>query len=517
MSGARTAVGAVAFSTGKLGGISPEYTCWSGIARCPNGDLLYMTCHTAAGELGVVTANAANDFIRCPAGANPLVAGNWVREVRSGLRAGLQEQWLGSFTDDDGTFMLMTGLVNVGFTSFESPDPEWYQQLYTGTSTDNGTTWSSAHLVHFTRADDSPWNILGRDGDGEQDLELTGGFVQLPDKSIIAPLTVVPSQATVPIGGTGNVRGTAWQCLVRTTDRGVTWKEYGGVPFPVQVDWQFAEASLFWTPAGRLCCMARVKEVPLAEPDDYGMWVNFSDDEGATWGTPQKAFGSSASRPMEVVGPEGDILVGYRSVIGSPGAELSGPTKWRQSWDDGITWNVATTMPLVPLGISAYGQGIVLDDTPGVDGNIGIMYQEEGGAPQQGVAYLTTFTKPAGWVPTAAGYGDNVSSGYGTGEAYAQPATLTIDPASTAWEQIDTQIIVRVTADGPSTVEATIEGSAGGLVRFRGADADLFQVSLDGTTWASAVDVPAGDTTIHLRVTPEAPGTTLTAEIGVPV
>ena len=518
MAGARTAVGAVAISTGKLGGISPEYTVFSGLTKCPNGDLLYMTAQTPLGELGIVTGANTNAFIRCPAGANPLIAANWTRQSRVGFRDGIQECWLRSFVDGSGSFMLASGNLDVGFTSFSSPDPNWYQQLYTATSADNGLTWSSANFVRFKRADNSDWNIYGRDGSGEQDLEMTGGFVQLADQSVLAPLTVVPRQLAGGITPTGGVRGVAWQALVRSTDRGITWKEYGGVPFPLVDGWQFAEASLFWLPSGRLACMARVKEVPLAEPDDYGMWINWSDDAGLTWGTPVKAFGSSASRPMEVVGPEGDIIVGYRSVVGSPGSEISGPTKWRQSWDEGETWSAATTMPLTPLGVSCYGQGVVLNDTAGVDGNIGIMYQEENfGSPQYGVAYFATFTAPSGWAGAAAGYGNSTSAGYGDAEAYTVTAALAVDPASTAFEQIDTEIIVRVVATSPTQTAVVFSSPGGGLVRFAGADANRFEVSLDGTTWAATVDIPAGDTSGYLRVSPVAPGTTLTAQIGVPV
>lgn len=119
--------------------------------------------------------------------------------------------------------------------------------------------------------------------------------------------------------------------------------------------------------------------------------------------------------------------------------------------------------------------------------------------------------------PGAEGYGNTTSSGYGEATAYTPPsASLAIDPASTAWEQIGTTIIVRVTAD-PSIVSVVFTSSAGGLVRFGGADADLFEVSLDGTTWVSMVDIPVGETDGFLRVTPETPGTTLSADIGVPV
>lgn len=114
------------------------------------------------------------------------------------------------------------------------------------------------------------------------------------------------------------------------------------------------------------------------------------------------------------------------------------------------------------------------------------------------------------------GYGESISSGYGAATAYTPPsASFTIDPASTAWEQIDTSIIVRVTSD-PSTVTATVGSTEGGLVRFRGTNASLFAVSLDGSTWLPHLDVAAGETTVYLRVTPAEPDTTLSAEIGAP-
>lgn len=116
----------------------------------------------------------------------------------------------------------------------------------------------------------------------------------------------------------------------------------------------------------------------------------------------------------------------------------------------------------------------------------------------------------------AEGYGNTVSAGYGSATAEAAQGSILVLPSSSAWEQVDTSIFVR-TVNEPSTVTATVSGTAGGLLRFRGTDADLFSASLDGATWAPHVDIPAGTSTVHLRVTPEAPGTTLSAEIGVPV
>lgn len=493
-----------------------DYTAWSGLAKCPNGDLLYMTC-AGASEITVVRGECHNDFFRSTDGG-----ATWSLETRVGYRAGIEEGWLGTFTDSAGVYMLVAGNLNVGYTYPEAVDPLWYQQSYTSRSTDNGHTWDAAAMTYFYRSDGSLWRILKRDGNypngdlAPQDLEMTGGWVQLPDESLIAPLGVVPQGDTGGgVGGgieTGS-RASGWTALVRSTDRGVTWQEYGTPPFPFQQDWQFLEPSLIWLPSGRLACIARTKEFPLTTYDDYTSWINYSNDGGLTWTGAHRMFRRVASRDMAVVGPEGDIIMGVRSVLAS---QVSGPTVWMQSWDEGLTWTSPIQMP-VTLGVSAYGQAVNLLDDAGVDGNIGIMYQE---ASQFGVtanAYFVKFTAPTGWSGAALGSGTTVSAGYGEVDVQGVQASLTIDPASTAFEQIDTQIIVRVLADAPTETAVTFSSPGGGLVRFRGTDAANFTVSLDGTTWSSTLDIPAGDTNGYLRVTPDAPDTTLTAEIGVPI
>lgn len=241
-------------------------------------------------------------------------------------------------------------------------------------------------------------------------------------------------------------------------------------------------------------------------PTDRGamVWTN----EGAC------TVSMAASRPALLQHSNGMVLHGFRVIAGS-GSVSSAQGAWRVSDDDAATtWgaerNLDTgglTSGISGTGVYSYGAWVELDD-----GSLIHVYCNDN--------YTASTTREARFsvvsFPSATGYGNTVSAGYGDAEAYRVEGLLTIDPASTAWEQIDTSVIVRCTSD-PSTVEATIVSAEGGLVRFRGTDADLFEVSLDGTAWASAVDVDAGETTIHLRVTPEAPGTTLTAEIGVPV
>lgn len=104
-----------------------------------------------------------------------------------------------------------------------------------------------------------------------------------------------------------------------------------------------------------------------------------------------------------------------------------------------------------------------------------------------------------------------------TTDASPVPDPLTIDPGNGAWEQIDTDLIVRVVSGERTSTEATVYSPAGGYLRFFGADADLFELSADDETWAPVLQVPAGTSAVYLSVSPVAPDVTLTAQVGVPV
>lgn len=99
----------------------------------------------------------------------------------------------------------------------------------------------------------------------------------------------------------------------------------------------------------------------------------------------------------------------------------------------------------------------------------------------------------------------------------AVAASLTVDPGNGAWEQIDTDLIVRVVSGERTSTQATVMSAEGGYLRYFGADADLFELSDDEETWASVLQVPAGISTVYLSVNPPTPDVTLTAQVGVPV
>lgn len=95
--------------------------------------------------------------------------------------------------------------------------------------------------------------------------------------------------------------------------------------------------------------------------------------------------------------------------------------------------------------------------------------------------------------------------------------SLTIGASST-WTQTGTTITANDARVGTrSTVSATVYSTAGGRLVFSGTYASRFSASLDNSTWAQSVVVPAGSSTVYLGVTRQAGDPTLTAKVGVPL
>lgn len=103
----------------------------------------------------------------------------------------------------------------------------------------------------------------------------------------------------------------------------------------------------------------------------------------------------------------------------------------------------------------------------------------------------------------------------------AQPLTfslrtagLTLDP-NPYWQQSGTALTVHAMVGRRREVSGVVTSSTGGPFALHGAGAADFEVSLNGTDWASSVIVPAGDTPVWLAAQPAATGA-VSAELGVP-
>lgn len=96
--------------------------------------------------------------------------------------------------------------------------------------------------------------------------------------------------------------------------------------------------------------------------------------------------------------------------------------------------------------------------------------------------------------------------------AYVAPLTIV---GATGWSQAGAALTV-VAGGGSTDTQADVYSASGGALRFSGAHASRFRASLDGTSWATSVTLPAGGSSIYLRVTPQVGDTVLSASVGVP-
>ena len=358
-----------------------------------------------------------------------------------------------------------------------------------------------------------------------------GGGAAWAGNACESPVVVIPDGTWLLATYGPEMNGdSAWSSLLyESSDEGATWtfKTFiarAPLTTPRFGTPNYEEPFLLHISSYELICAVRCGE--SGWDGSVGRYTRIfrSTDAGATWADEGRVNSTHqhASRMALCRNPlTGTIMLHHRLLYTSGGVAWSGHGAYYWSDDDGGSWSSGTGLdseaapPSNPTSPPMYSYG----DIVAHDGGFAALWADETPISGSGSAIrFATYSDDAPLLPTPAeGYGNTVSSGYGAATAYTpQPASITVDPASTAWEQIDTNIIVRVTS-APSTVTATVYSGAGGLLRLRGTNADLFDVSLDGTTWASAIDVDAGESEVHLRVTPEAPGTTLAAEIGVPV
>lgn len=361
----------------------------------------------------------------------------------------------------------------------------------------------------------------------------TGDGVAAPHNLIVLP----NGDYLLSLYGRDNVvtsgYNTTYSRVMRSQDGGANWTALGIIASASQtLGIMNAEPAIVRLDTGRILCVMRVQNAVTGGQGAY--YTNYSDDGGVTWSAPTNiGFGVYGGPNMPAIYQtvSGDVLLGTNAPS-TLGIRIS------QSKDRGATWSTAAD--IVPTSGGAFLGAMFAEASPyDYDGNVMLAWCEEaqtahGGAGlwasgnygsglTQGWTKFTRLTSAItnpDWNEVAEGYGNTVSSGYGDAETYTPPpASITVDPASTVWQQSGTSIIARVNPDGPAAVSAVVEHTDGGLVRFRGANASRFEISLDGATWASTATVAAGATDVFLRVTPEPEdsGATLVAEIGVPV
>lgn len=469
---------------------------------------------------------------RCPPGADPEVAANWaVVADLDKLRSG------GNACSDTNVTVLSSwrGQSNVLFCNYTAVSPvlsgesAMYAWNRYSISTDDGATWSAP-------ADLS--DLIGFPQPGKYVVD--GGYYEL-----CASRPLITSDGTI-VMTTYNRTTTNWldwdfqaRCY-RSTDDGYTWSGPISI-MPYIYGYRFDEPYTVELADGSLLCTSRVTEDTHATPyanTVMTIWASKSADDGVTWSAPLRVLGPGAQTPAGgyptkwglgnrpcVTVINGVAIMVMRSMYSTDGVTLA-----RASGDcfaasvDGLEWTEWYDVRTGALYNFSVYQNASFHGRfqPAPSGsNLEVLFSQYETdpyiyQPNWVQVYRNVFS---GMAPIGvAGLGNTVSSGYG--DATAQPAVtagITIDPASNAWEQVDTQITVRVLADNPDPVQATILSGAGGLVRFRGTDAALFEIrETPSDPWTATLDVAAGETPVYLRVNPVAPGTTLEAQIGIP-
>jgi hypothetical protein len=152
---------------------------------------------------------------------------------------------------------------------------------YTTRSVDGGRTWDKPVRV----------SVHG---------SIRGNCAQLPDGTILAPVY-------------GSIDGTHGIKLSKTTDKGETWSEIAVIP-GYRGEYHFYEPNLFRTPSGRLILFIRSKKKDSARGEEHlasPLFTAESEDDGATWTTPEMRKFSSPSPFHLLKLQNGDVLLSY--------------------------------------------------------------------------------------------------------------------------------------------------------------------------------------------------------------
>jgi hypothetical protein len=208
-------------------------------------------------------------------------------------------------------------------------------------STDNGSTWGSPIQITTSVAVASS----------------AAKIVELPNGDLICPLY---GNAT----GTGN-----WSAyLVRSTDAGATWGSQVTIATgTIGVGDNWTEPYILLLSDGRLMCAIR-------EDTDRDIYLTYSDDDGATWSTPQIAFDGWA-KPFLLETATGAVVCVTRS------EESDERAFYVVSWDQGQSWSD-------DIDLESTGEGMTYASGAQVDERIVIIYSLEPSA-TNGDVYVT--------------------------------------------------------------------------------------------------------------------------------
>lgn len=178
-------------------------------------------------------------------------------------------------------------------------------------SRDGGHSWGDARKV-----DTAPFPVAWS----------RGAIVELADGSLLLPLAGQRSDSY------RDIQQPLASFVLRSLDRGNTWKFHATVAEDVNGTRDFDEPAMAALPNGRLLCMLRSHVSPRRDPPGGYLYVTQSEDGGATWAKPRKT--SMWGHPAHLLAlRDGRVLCtyGYRMHPG-PGVRACVSR-------DGVAWN----------------------------------------------------------------------------------------------------------------------------------------------------------------------------------
>ncbi len=125
-------------------------------------------------------------------------------------------------------------------------------------------------------------------------------------------------------------RGTKAGCVLKSSDEGRTWKQFGSVANP---NGEGGEPTIAQLRSGKVMMILRTK--------DADVWRSISSDKGESWSMPEKTELTGTSSASQLVALRDGLLV----LTHNPGpTPLRFPLVVRLSHDDGATWGEPFTL-----------------------------------------------------------------------------------------------------------------------------------------------------------------------------
>jgi len=236
------------------------------------------------------------------AGENEAINDPSIRQLSDGTIILAYFKWRCG-TDDEVPSGSFWGAGNV--RGLDGEHYAWLTGVYVRRSTDGGRTWSDEIKVPTPTGDYAV---------------VSDPVVELPNGEVLIPMYAgVPGQPEHTV-------------VMRSDDRGLTWKDPVIVAHDPSGYYHYQEPSLLYLPSGKLICMMRVHRT-YEQEYGYYLYQSVSEDLGKTWSPPKRTpIWGHPPHLLRLASGRVLCVYGYRRIPYGIRACLS--------HDEGETWDI---------------------------------------------------------------------------------------------------------------------------------------------------------------------------------